>query len=77
MPYHSVSENGLVLDWCQAITWNNADLLSTGPLGTNLSIGLLFLMNCENINTLRPGQTYVCHLILKQLGHLKIYIYIS
>ena len=31
------SGNGLSPVWCQAITWTNADFLSTGPLGTNFS----------------------------------------
>ena len=45
MPHISVNQvsidsgNGLLLVWCQAITWTNADLLSwsIGPLGTNFS----------------------------------------
>ena len=31
------SDNGLLPDRRQAIIWNNAGILSIGPLGTNLS----------------------------------------
>ena len=31
------SDNGLSPDWCQAIIWNNAGILSIGLLGTNFS----------------------------------------
>ena len=31
------SDNGLLPGWCQAIIWTNAEILLTGPLGTNFS----------------------------------------
>ena len=32
-----VSGNGWAFVWCQAITWTNADILSTGPIGALFS----------------------------------------
>ena len=49
------SSNGFSLAWHQAITWANDDVLSFGPLGTNISEIWINMYNFS-VNTLRLRQ---------------------
>ena len=57
------SGNGLFPVWCQAITWNYAVLLSTGPIGVNLTLSEICIKNFHSRKCIRK-----CN--LHNVGHL-------
>ena len=50
------SGNGLASNRRQAITWYNADLLSIGPLGTNLSENRIEILTFSRVTLYTAGQ---------------------
>ena len=63
------SDNGLLPVWHQAITWNNADLLSFGPFATgqwNMDLIYLFFQKIQ----LNCCLQNVSHFVQASMGHL-------